>query len=128
MSFVAENACMRLAFHILVLLDSHRYAGLPTLSVPSTQDAKDRVPDRASNDDKLALYGLFKQATVGDNTTNKPGFLDQKGEEPECAHAHRPTPDSGFSGSLPSAGRAKWDAWTKQKGKDKVSSTQNLHS
>ena len=81
MSFVAENACMRLAFHILVLLDSHRYAGLPTLSVPSTQDAKDRVPDRASNDDKLALYGLFKQATVGDNTTNKPGFLDQKGED-----------------------------------------------
>ena len=44
------------------------------------QDAKDKVPDKASNDDKLALYGLFKQAMVGDNTTNKPGFLDQKGE------------------------------------------------
>lgn len=37
------------------------------------------MPDKASNDDKLALYGLFKQATVGDNTTNKPGIFDQKG-------------------------------------------------
>ncbi len=25
------------------------------------------------------LYGLYKQATVGDNTTQKPGFLDMKG-------------------------------------------------
>ena len=44
-----------------------------------TQDAKVRVPDNASNDDKLALYGLFKQATVGDINTKKPGLFDQKG-------------------------------------------------
>jgi len=56
------------------------------------QDAKDRVPDRASNDDKLALYGLFKQATVGDNTTSKPGFLDQKGEDLSVRAAIWPTP------------------------------------
>ncbi|CEI87933.1 Putative Diazepam-binding inhibitor (GABA receptor modulator, acyl-CoA-binding protein) [Rhizopus microsporus] len=44
-----------------------------------------------SNDELLELYGLFKQATVGDNTTSKPTF-DLKG-------------------------RYKWDAWTKLKGK-----------
>ncbi len=60
--------------------------------MPRTQDAKDRVPDRASNDDKLALYGLFKQATVGDNTTSKPGFLDQKGEDLSVRAAIWPTP------------------------------------
>lgn len=38
-----------------------------------------KVPDNASNDDKLALYGLFKQATVGDIDTKKPGLFDQKG-------------------------------------------------
>ncbi|CAO3673487.1 hypothetical protein G6F70_005963 [Rhizopus microsporus] len=43
-----------------------------------------------SNDELLELYGLFKQATVGDNTTSKPTF-DLKG-------------------------RYKWDAWTKLKG------------
>ena len=43
------------------------------------QDAKAKVPDSASNDDKLALYGLFKQATVGDVDTKKPGIFDQKG-------------------------------------------------
>ena len=43
------------------------------------QDAKSRVPDNASNNDKLALYGLFKQATVGDVDTKKPGIFDQKG-------------------------------------------------
>ncbi|KAF9382452.1 Acyl-CoA-binding domain-containing protein 1 [Podila verticillata] len=43
-----------------------------------------------SNDNLLELYALFKQATVGNNTTAKPGFLDPKG-------------------------RAKWDAWEAKK-------------
>ena len=43
---------------------------------------------------KLKLYGLYKQATVGDCNTDKPGFLDFKG-------------------------KAKWEAWNKVKGKDK---------
>ena len=38
------------------------------------------------NDVKLKLYGLFKQATVGKNTTKKPGMLDM-------------------------VGKAKWEAW-----------------
>ena len=29
-----------------------------------------------SNDEKSALYGLYKQATVGDVTTPEPGFMD----------------------------------------------------
>ncbi|CAO3666812.1 unnamed protein product [Rhizopus stolonifer] len=43
-----------------------------------------------SNDELLELYGLFKQATVGDNTTSKPTF-DIKG-------------------------RYKWDSWNNLKG------------
>jgi peroxisomal 3,2-trans-enoyl-CoA isomerase len=33
-----------------------------------------------SNEDKLALYALFKQATVGPNTTSKPGMFDVVGK------------------------------------------------
>ncbi|XP_029936556.1 acyl-CoA-binding protein [Myripristis murdjan] len=40
----------------------------------------------------LKIYGLFKQATVGDVNTARPGMLD-------------------FTG------KAKWDAWDKEKGK-----------
>ncbi|KAH8398758.1 hypothetical protein KR222_002712, partial [Zaprionus bogoriensis] len=47
---------------------------------------------RPSDAEFLELYALFKQATVGDNETSKPGLLDLKG-------------------------KAKWEAWTKQKGK-----------
>ena len=43
---------------------------------------------------KLKLYGLYKQATLGDCNTEKPGFLDFKG-------------------------KAKWEAWNAVKGKDK---------
>jgi len=46
---------------------------------------------KPSDNDLLALYGLFKQATVGDCNTSKPGIFDPKG-------------------------RAKWDAWNKNKG------------
>ncbi|CAK0785730.1 Acyl-CoA-binding domain-containing protein 3 [Coccomyxa viridis] len=52
------------------------------------------LPDGTSNDDKLSLYGLFKQGTVGDVDTGKPGIFDQKG-------------------------RAKWDAWNAKKGMEK---------
>ena len=41
------------------------------------------------------MYGLYKQATVGDNTTTKPGML------------------AGL------VARGKWDAWTTQKGASK---------
>ncbi|XP_029461177.1 acyl-CoA-binding protein isoform X1 [Rhinatrema bivittatum] len=42
----------------------------------------------------LELYSLYKQATVGDINTERPGMLDFKG-------------------------KAKWDAWEKRKGTSK---------
>ncbi|KAI4461302.1 acyl-coa-binding protein acbp [Holotrichia oblita] len=44
-----------------------------------------------SDSDSLELYSLFKQATVGDCNTERPGALDVKG-------------------------KAKWDAWNGKKG------------
>lgn len=51
------------------------------------------LTSRPSNDDLLALYANFKQATVGDASGKRPGFTDMKG-------------------------RAKFDAWAKLKGTD----------
>jgi diazepam-binding inhibitor (GABA receptor modulator, acyl-CoA-binding protein) len=49
------------------------------------------LTERPDNATLLKLYGLYKQATVGDNAESKPGFGDL-------------------------IGRAKWDAWTGAKG------------
>ena len=38
------------------------------------------LTERPANDEFLNLYGLFKQATVGDNKTSKPGMFDMKGQ------------------------------------------------
>ncbi|KAK9812021.1 hypothetical protein WJX73_009353 [Symbiochloris irregularis] len=65
----------------------------------AAQDVKTKASSNISNDAKLALYGLYKQATEGDVNTSKPGILDQKG-------------------------RAKWSAWEKEKGKDKETAQQ----
>ncbi|KAL6451513.1 ACB2 Acyl-CoA-binding protein 2 [Candida maltosa Xu316] len=35
---------------------------------------------RPNDDELLKLYGLYKQATVGDNNTDKPGTFDFKGK------------------------------------------------
>ena len=45
----------------------------------AAEDAKTQVPDKAANADKLALYGLFKQATVGDVNTG-----DRHQSNPVC--------------------------------------------
>jgi diazepam-binding inhibitor (GABA receptor modulating acyl-CoA-binding protein) len=49
------------------------------------------LSERPDNATLLKIYGLYKQATAGDNTEKKPGFGDM-------------------------VGRAKWDAWNSQKG------------
>ena len=41
----------------------------------ATQDAQ-QLPERPDNATLLRLYGLYKQATEGDNTSPKPGFFD----------------------------------------------------
>ncbi|KAJ6640694.1 Acyl-CoA-binding protein like [Pseudolycoriella hygida] len=46
---------------------------------------------RPTDDELLKLYALFKQGSVGDNNTSKPGILDLKG-------------------------KAKWNAWNNLKG------------
>jgi len=48
------------------------------------------LASKLSDADKLTLYSLFKQGTVGDCTTPEPGFLDP-------------------------VGRAKWAAWKERK-------------
>ena len=54
---------------------------------------------RPSNDDMLALYSLFKQASEGDVKGSRPGMLDM-------------------------VGRAKYDAWAKLKGTAKDAAMQ----
>ena len=49
------------------------------------------LSERPDNTTLLKIYGLYKQATAGDNTEKKPGFGDM-------------------------VGRAKWDAWNGFKG------------
>lgn len=50
-----------------------------------------KLSERPDNATLLKIYGLYKQATAGDNTEKKPGFGDM-------------------------IGRAKWDAWNGLKG------------
>ena len=61
------------------------------------EDAQKRakeLPKTPSNDQLLELYAFYKQATTGDVTGSRPGMLDLKG-------------------------RAKFDAWTKEKSTSK---------
>ncbi|KAG8037671.1 hypothetical protein G9C98_005882 [Cotesia typhae] len=52
------------------------------------------LASQPSEEDLLILYGLYKQATVGDCNIDRPGIFNLKG-------------------------RAKWDAWNAKKGIDK---------
>ena len=51
------------------------------------------LSERPDNATLLKIYGLYKQATIGDVVDKKPGFSDM-------------------------VGRAKWDAWNGLKGTD----------
>ena len=55
-----------------------------------SQDCAERVA-ALSNEDKLDFYACFKQGTVGDCNTERPGMMDFKG-------------------------KAKWDAWKAKEG------------
>ncbi|KAK2147903.1 hypothetical protein LSH36_530g03044 [Paralvinella palmiformis] len=65
-----------------------------------TEDSSDpaeevkNLKQKPNDEDMLKLYGLYKQATVGEINTDRPGMLDFKG-------------------------KAKWDAWEKVKGMSK---------
>ena len=57
----------------------------------AAEAASKLLPERPDNPTLLKIYGLYKQATLGDNTEKKPSFSDF-------------------------VARAKWDAWTAHKG------------
>jgi diazepam-binding inhibitor (GABA receptor modulator, acyl-CoA-binding protein) len=67
--------------------------GMSDLSAQFEQAAKDvqDLPKRPENDALLKLYGLYKQASVGDVSGARPGVLDM-------------------------ANRLKYDSWAKLKG------------
>ena len=56
------------------------------------ESAKSNI--KMTDDEMKQVYSLFKQGSLGDNTSEKPGMLDFKG-------------------------KAKWEAWNGQKGKSK---------
>ena len=43
-------------------------------------DIVKKLKTTPADEDLLKLYGLYKQATVGDNNQETPGFLDFKGK------------------------------------------------
>ncbi|GCB68332.1 acyl-CoA-binding protein [Scyliorhinus torazame] len=53
-----------------------------------------QLKEKPSDDDMLTIYSLYKQATVGDVNTARPGMFDLQG-------------------------KAKWDAWDGRKGTSK---------
>ncbi|XP_077431411.1 acyl-CoA-binding protein-like isoform X2 [Vanacampus margaritifer] len=59
----------------------------------AAEDVKN-LKTRPSDQELLDLYGLYKQANVGDIDTDRPGLFDMKG-------------------------KAKWDAWNSRKGMSK---------
>ncbi|CAA6667067.1 unnamed protein product [Spirodela intermedia] len=50
------------------------------------------LPENTTNENKLILYGLYKQATIGPVNADRPGVFNQRA-------------------------RAKWDAWKAVEGK-----------
>ena len=73
-------------------------ADLKALFDQALKDVK-TLTKKPSNEDLLALYSLFKQATDGDVSGSRPGMMDM-------------------------IGRAKYDAWAKLKGATKDSAMQ----
>ena len=65
----------------------------------AAQERVKQLPRRPPNDQLLALYALYKQATEGDVSGKRPGMLDV-------------------------VGRAKYDAWASRKGTDKGAAMQ----
>jgi acyl-CoA-binding protein len=71
---------------------------LKTQFEKAAQEAQ-KLPKKPDNDTLLRLYALYKQATVGDVSGKRPGFMDM-------------------------VGQAKYDAWAKVKGTSKDAAMQ----
>jgi diazepam-binding inhibitor (GABA receptor modulating acyl-CoA-binding protein) len=88
---------MKCQFQLILEKDLEKWCSTINMSrtsddpfVQAQYDLEDFLP-KLSNNDKLILYGLYKQATVGDVNTSRPGFFD-------------------------AVGKAKWDAWKAKEG------------
>ena len=64
-----------------------------------TADRAQNLPEKPSNDQLLEMYALYKQASEGDVTGDRPGFTDFRG-------------------------RAKYDAWAEREGMDQQEAMQ----
>jgi len=71
---------------------------LKTQFEKAAQEAQ-KLPKKPDNETLLRLYALYKQATVGDVSGKRPGFMDM-------------------------VGQAKYDAWAKVKGTSKDAAMQ----
>ncbi|KAF3175861.1 hypothetical protein TWF106_011057 [Orbilia oligospora] len=68
---------------------------MPSAEFDAAAAAANAFTKKPSDDALLKLYGLFKQATVGDVNTDRPGMMDFKG-------------------------KYKWDAWKSEEGKSQA--------
>ncbi|KAK3824996.1 MAG: diazepam binding inhibitor-like protein [Benniella sp.] len=69
---------------------------MPSAEFEAAAEKIKTLKESPNNDNLLKLYGLYKQATVGDINTARPGMM-----------------------SLDLAAKAKWDAWNGKKGTSK---------
>ncbi|KAJ6258582.1 Triakontatetraneuropeptide [Drechslerella dactyloides] len=65
---------------------------MPSAEFEAAATAANNFTTKPTDDELLKLYALYKQATVGDVNTARPGIFDMKG-------------------------KYKWDAWESEKGK-----------
>jgi len=65
---------------------------MPSDAFNTAAEEVKKLAAQPTNEEMLQVYALFKQASVGDCNTTRPGMLDMKG-------------------------KAKWDAWDGMKGK-----------
>merc|ERR1712181_193607 len=69
--------------------------GLEEDFAAAAEDISNNVNKTLSDDELKEVYALYKQGTVGDVNTSRPGMLDFKG-------------------------KAKWDAWNGKKGMEQM--------
>ncbi|RVD87872.1 uncharacterized protein DFL_002076 [Arthrobotrys flagrans] len=68
---------------------------MPSAEFEAAAAAANAFTKKPSDDEMLKLYALYKQATVGDVNTERPGMFDLKG-------------------------KYKWDAWKSEEGKSQA--------
>merc|ERR1711957_205557 len=80
-------------FDCLTVLES--YLKMPSAEFTTAADEVKVLPKKPTDQEMLQIYALFKQTTVGDCNTSRPGMID-------------------FTG------KAKWDAWNGIKGQSQA--------